>query len=282
MNKFIKFRNPLFCATATILVSVCCQSARAQLLFSDAFNYTPGTTLGGNVNSGNSTAWSGGNAVLSIGGTELTYPGLQEPAGNDLVYTSGVTASTTYNTFSAVNSGSIYYSFLIDCTTLPTANNYLTSLNASPTVPGGSGDDLAMYAGASGAGWKIGVRTSGGGSGAVYGTALTLGTTYLVVGELTYGSPSVASLYVNPTPGGSQPAPNATQSTATVLTAVSDVGFKAQSAATAGAFIFDNLLIGQDWASVTPSAVPEPSAFTLLGGSLVAAWTLYRRRRARL
>jgi hypothetical protein len=285
-----KLRKPLLWVAAGIM-SVCSQNVHAQLLFSEAFNYTPASTLGGNVNPGNTTAWSGGNAVLSIGGSQLTYSGLQEAAGNDLLYTSGVSSSTSLNTFSAVSGASgdsIYYSFLIDCTTLPTANNYLTSLNASPTTPGGSSDDLAIYAGTPSAGtWKIGVRTDGGGSGGVYSGALSLNTTYFVVAELTYGTtsvtdPSVANLFVDPVPGGSQPGtPTATQSTTTALTAISDVGFKAQSSASAGDFTFDNLLIGDTWGDVTPMATPEPSTFALLGGSLVGAWSLRRRQAAR-
>ena len=281
MNKFMKLHFVACQLISAGIISVCCQSAHAQLLFSDAFNYTAGSTLGGNENPGNSVVWTGGNAVLQIGSADLTYAGLQDQGGNDLIYTSGTASSSTINTFSAVTSGSIYYSFLIDCTTLPTANNYITSLNPNPTSPGGSGDALATYVGASGTGWKIGVRTTGGGSGAIYSSALALNTTYFVVEELTLGSTSVANLYVDPTPGGSQPGtPTSTQSTSTAIPTVSDVGFKAQSAASAGDFFIDNLLIAPDWADVTP-AVPEPSTFALLGGSLVAAWKLRRRQAGR-
>jgi len=267
------------------LVSLCCPSARAQLLFSEGFNYTPGTGLAGSVNPGNSTAWTGGSASeLQIGSTNLTYSGLQQAPGNELVYTSSGSGSTSYNTYSAVTSGSIYYSFLISCTTLPTANEYISALNPGTTTPGGSSDDLSLYVGASGTGWKIGVRTTGGGSGAAYSGTLVSGTTYLVVGELTLGSAPVANLYVDPTPGGSQTAtPTATQSTTTAINTVDDVGFKVQSVTTTGNFVIDDLLIASDWADVTPaSEVPEPSTLALLGlGALGLAWNLRRRQASR-
>ena len=180
-----------------------------------------------------------------------------------------------------MTSGSVYYSFLIDCTTLPTANNYISALNASPTTPGGSSDDIDLYVGSSGTGWKLGVRTIGGGSGAAYSGTLALNTTYLVVEELTLGSTSSdANLFLNPTPGGSQPAATATES-GTAVTSLSDIGFKAQSSASAGDFDIGNVLIGETWADVTPAAVPEPSTFALLGGGLVVLQAARRRLQKR-
>ncbi|HSY42657.1 MAG TPA: PEP-CTERM sorting domain-containing protein [Candidatus Acidoferrum sp.] len=258
-------------------------SAQAQLLFSEGFNYTAGQGIAGQVNPGNSTAWTGGNSSeLQIGNTQLTYAGLQELAGNDLVYTSSGSGSTSYNTYSAVTSGSIYYSFLVDCTTLPTANEYISALDPGTSTPGGSSDDLSTYVGASGTGWKIGIRTTGGGSGAVYSGALTLDTTYLVVEELTLGSAPVANLFVDPVPGDSQPGtPTATQSTATAINSVDDIGFKIQLTASTGNFDIGNLLIAQNWADVTPEATvaPEPSTFALAGlGLALPLLARFRRR----
>jgi PEP-CTERM motif len=258
-------------------------SAQAQLLFSEGFNYTAGQGLAGQVNPGNTTAWTGGNASeLAIGNTQLTYSGLQELTGNDLVYTSSASSSTSFNTYSAVTSGSIYYSFLVDCTTLPTANEYISAINAGTSVPSGSADAMATYVGSSGTGWKIGVRTTGGGSGAAYATALTLNTTYFVVEELTLGSAPVANLYVDPVPGASQPGtPTATQSTATAISSVDDIGFKIQSVASTGNFDIGNLLIGDTWADVTPqvTVTPEPSTLALAGiGMGLTLLARFRRR----
>jgi len=257
------------------------QSVHAQLLFSEGFNYTPGTGLASKVNPGNSVAWTGGNtSELQIGSSPLAYAGLQLLPGNDLVYTSSGSGSTSYDTYSAVTSGSIYYSFLIDCTALPTANNYISALNPGTTTPGGSTDALSTYVGASGTGWKIGVRTTGGGSGAVYSSALSLNTTYFIVEELTLGSAPVVNLYVDPTPGGSQPGtPTATQSTATAINSVDDAAFKIQSVTTTGNFDIGNLLIAPDWADVTPQAAPEPSTLALAGLGLLGLVARFRRVR---
>jgi hypothetical protein len=251
-------------------------SAHATLLFSDGFNYTAGSNLGGNVNPGNSTAWSGSSTQITVGNSGLTYPGFQGLGGNSLVLTPGA-ATTTTNEFSAVTSGNIYYSFLIDCTTLPTANNFITSINQG-TAPNGGTDAMAIYVGASGAtGWKIGVRTTGGGSGATFaGTTLSLNTTYLVVAELSLGATPTASLFLNPFPGNAQPGTaSATQSTATAIASVNDVGFKAQSALTVGNFIIDDMSIGTAWEDVT---VPEPSVAALAGVGALGL-ICYRRRR---
>ena len=98
---------------------------------------------------------------------------------------------------------------------------------------------------------------------------------------MTLGSAPVANLYVDPTPGASQPGtPTAAQSTTTAINSVDDIGFKVQSVTTTGDFDMGNILIAQDWADVTPpSAVPEPSTCALFGlGWLVAAWKLRRRQ----
>lgn len=240
------------------------QSAQATTLFSESFNYSTGN-LGGNVNPSSSIAWNGSTTYLSIVTPGLTYSGLADQGGNALDVLNGA-ATTTTNSYNAVTSGQIYYSFLLNITALPSGSSYLTALNPGATPPGGSGDAINLYVNSTGA---LQVRNGGTYSSAT--TALSLNTTYLVVLEYDFNA-KLGSLYLDPsssTFGGSAPSPTVASVTpGTAPVSIANVGFKAQS--TAGAnYIVDNLLIGTTWADVTPpAAVPEPAtlALTMLGG----------------
>ena len=250
-------------------------STNAQVLLQEGFNYTSGSNLGANA------PWGGGSsATLQVGSGDLTYSGLNDLGGNDLVVTSGAASSDT-NIFSntTYNAGTLYFSFLIDATTLPTANNYLISLNPAANKPSGSADEFSFYTGASGAGWKIGVRTSGGGGGATYESAvLNLNTTYFIVGEYNFGT-LAASLYLDPVAGNAQPGtPDATQTGTGVAGGIEDIGVKSQSAVTQGDYILDNFIIGQSWSDVTPvSPIPEPATVALSAVGLLGLAARLRR-----
>ena len=259
--------------------------AHATLFFEEGFNYATGGL--GTVGSSPNGPWTGGNANLAVTSGNLTYPGLTDLGGNQLNVTSGVSAGTVAAPFngSMVTSGTVYYSFLADCTALPTANNYITSLLTSGT-PNGSSDALAFYVGQQTAGSQFRVGVRHGGSGATYtsGAWATLNTVNLFVVAYTFNpstSDDAVSLWVNPTPGGSMPTADVSfvQSGATDATGLQIVGFKAQSAATAGNWIFDDLRIGDTWGDVIPGSVPEPSSVALGGLSLLGVLMARRNRR---
>ncbi len=264
--------SPLF-GKLFVVAAVGClfQNVQATVLFQEGFNYTAGSSLGGNVNPGNSTAWNGGNAGLNIGSGNLTYPNLPDQGGNDLSI-SNATAGTSINTFANTTSGQIYYSFLLDVTTIDGANDYITALNPGSTVPGGGTDAINCYLYTNG---KIGLRTAGEAT-VTSASALSLNTTYMVVLEYNFAT-TTASLFLDPTLGASQPTATLTLAGSGSVTAIDNVGFKAQ--ATTGDFLVDNLIVGTTWADVTPVATPEPSTFALAGLGLLGLVTRFRRVR---
>src|SRR5579862_6284659 len=226
--------------TTVLAASALCflfQSAQATLLFSEAFNYTSPGNLAPNVNPGSSVAWGTGNSAMTIGSGNLTYPGLPDQGGNELsVAWGGGSAGTAINTYANVTSGTVYYSFLLDVTTAPTAQSYLTSLNPGTSTPNGSSDAAALYfeTVTGGTSFRLGVR--GGGASTAFtpaGSPYSLNTTYLVVLGYNFNG-GVAnnniSLWVNPVLGNSSaPAADLSLTPTTVATAIDDVGFKVQS-----------------------------------------------------
>jgi hypothetical protein len=267
----MKYSYPVIIAMGALCFAF--QTAHATLLFSEAFNYTPGV-LGGNINPGNSTAWSSGSANLTVVSGNLTYAGLADQGGNELQINNGVSAGTIYNTYANQTSGQVYYSFLFNATAADSANNYFTALNPGVATPNGGSDAINAYFYAAG---QLRIRAAA--QSAAGSTVLTLGQTYLVV-EMIDLTAKTASLWVDPNSssfGLSAPAADVTLSGITA-TAVADVGFKAQSAA-GGPYLVDNLLIGTTWADVTPAGVPEPSTFAFAALGLLGGFIARLRRR---
>jgi hypothetical protein len=261
------------------------QRADATLLFEDGFNYNPGSLGPANVSppglSGN--AYGGGSSRITVVSGNLTYPGLQDLGGNSIQDT-WTGAGSVYNTYADQNIGttaSIYYSFLLNATAISVGTNYLTSLNPGVQTPNGSSDALQIDVAPGIAGnYVLGLRTAGKSITVDFGTQLSLNTTYLVVAEYTFGGVGVssASLFVNPTPGGSQPAADLTLAGSGTVTDIDDVGFKAQSTP-ADTFLIDNIFIGTTWGDVTPA--PEPGTLSLVLAGMGALGLVTRFRRIR-
>ncbi|MGA2787904.1 MAG: immunoglobulin domain-containing protein [Verrucomicrobiota bacterium] len=207
---------------------------------------------------------SGGSQFPIVTGS-LTYPNLTDasPIGNKFGIL-GTSASSLYRsiTSSAITSGSVYYAFLAQCTTLPSASgNYVTAINPTAAV-GSSSDAINMSAKASGSGFVLGVRKNGTSSTTYAPNILSLNTTYLVVLKYTFNSGTSAddtvSIYINPTPGATEPTPDATVTGGTDATGLQYIGWKSQSSG-GGAWIFDTLRAASTWAEAVPGSTTPPS-----------------------
>jgi len=266
----------LVCSTTIRLlftVGVCClliQSANAALLFSEGFNYTADTTLVPN------DGWTGGNANITVGSGNLTFPGLPDLGGPNLLSVSNGAAGTAISQFANQTSGQVYYSFLLDTLAVGTGNRYLTSLNPGTSTPNGGSDALSVYIYSNN---TFGLRTAN--IAAVHTVPFSLNTTYFVVVSYDFGTTS-ANFWLNPTPGGVQGAADMTLAGDGSVTAIDNVGFKAQSdnisGVGQGAYLIDTLRVGTTWADVTP--VPEPSAFFLAAAGVGLMLGMIRRRRS--
>ena len=213
--------------------------------------------------------------------------------GGDLKLTSGVASSTDVVNFngSAVTGGTVYFSFLLQATTLPTANQELMDLLPTGAVGlAGSTAPLAIYVGQQTAGsqYKVGIRH--GLSGATYtsSAAMNVGTVNLIVAAYTFNPSTgddVVSLWVNPTGlgGVSAPAANVSFNNSALADAANlqVIGIKSQSAATQGNWNLDSFVVADSWADVTGyTAVPEPSTWVLVGSGLAMLFGMIRRRRS--
>jgi hypothetical protein len=290
----------------------------ATLLFYDSFNYGPsGTSLG---TAGSPTWVKNGSSpdptVQGVGG--LTFPGLQVSAdsvslqydGSGVNAGSGAPAATDGTTLVANGTqgyltGTLYYSLLLKVTAIQvgTGNGFATGVNltqgsfmaglqtltntAAPTIPTSaapllirSGDGTQFSAT-----YQVGTsKTATAVDRQFYtGQAFNVNDTVFVV--LKYNFDSVngdsASLFINPTPGSTEPAAQLTVTAGTSLTLNTGIRsfFVRNNSVEPDALLTDELRIGDTWADVTPSVVPEPSPAALTGAGLLCLLALRRFRR---
>jgi pectate lyase len=217
-------------------------------------------------NLGSAAPWTSSSSQIKVASGNLTNSALLSltPAGN-MANIAGTGGGSSYRTFSssAVSSGAVYYSFLVQCTSLPSSGDkYLTGFLPSGTSgPGGSSDPLAVYAKVSSTGCQMAIRKSGA-STTYASTVLALNTTNFIVVKYVFGSGSgddVICLYLNPTAGAGEPAsPDVSLNGGTDAANLQNVYLKSSSGY--GTWNFDTLRGGPAWADVTPSsATPPPS-----------------------
>jgi len=224
-------------------------SGWSQLLTED-FNYTAGQAITANGWTAHSVGGTNAILVTTPGLTYAGHPG--SGVGNAVTLQSS--GEDDNKSFTAVTTGSVYMSCMINLSSATATGDYFVGLYQSATI-----FPLRIYAKSDGAGgFFFGVGK--GGTPVYEATSRTFGTTYFIVGNYIYNSGTttddVVNLWVNPALGGTETAatiPGVT-GTATDGTTLGAVYLRQGAAASSPIPRVDAFLAGTTWASVTPSA----------------------------
>lgn len=226
----------------------------------EGFNYTEGTQL---IDASNWTNISDSTDEVLIGGPGgLTYTNLagSNQTGNHVTFDGG--GSDPAIEFTAVTSGVLYASFLINVTDNSSATTagyfaLLGSFDARlwyvPVLPPSAQGGAGLY--------QIGISNGNTipSGGSLDPTILTTGSTVLVV--MSYDTASgVINAWVNPsdaTFGGTAPAANATDTDASPQTSLNQFAIRQDSTGETPFVLFDELRIGTSWAEVTPTTLSD-------------------------
>ncbi|PKN73298.1 MAG: hypothetical protein CVU50_03115 [Candidatus Cloacimonetes bacterium HGW-Cloacimonetes-3] len=236
-------RHFLVLAFAIILVAM-----NASVLLTDDFTGTVSTLLTANGWAAHS---SSGSTPMSIASPGLAYTGyLSSGIGN--ATSASANGEDVNKSFTAVSSGSVYYSFLVNTSITTTTAGYSAHfMQNSSTFHGrfwirlvGTDVNFGLAKTTAAATWDP--------------TNYAKDTTYLVVLKYTFNTGSTTDdavyMYVDPTLGGAEPSPTVsiTTDTATDATSISMIGIRQWNTGTLARF--DGIRVGTSWADVGATA----------------------------
>jgi len=304
-------------ALPVVLLCLSAAPVNAALLFYDGFAYNPGEKLAPrndstgtpnpgqlNVDYGVHWRYAGGGATTNeapgIASGSLSYPGLSPSTGNSVAHDMTQLGSARIQvTPAAVTSGTVFWSGLLrvnDIGTLTTGANGMllggfNNLVGPGTLPGTVfavlriRKDTTLNQYYVGTGMNAGTVT---GNIQFDSVPRFAGDTVFVVAsyEFVPGSNNdIARMWVNPDPStfrtASPPPPTLiSQPGGTAAEAPQIFSFNLRNVNTVGNpnVQFDELRVGDDWASVT---IPEPATLTLFAISLAGLMAALRRQNCR-
>lgn len=231
--------------------------ASAQV-YTEDFSYAAATPLNG---TGGWSAHSGaGTNPPSVTSPGLSYSGYAgSGVGNKINF---VTSGEDNNrAFAGITSGSAYASAMVNLSATQVAGDYFFHLVDGPIAGNKFRARLFAKKDPATTNYALGIQSSSSNTSLVYtGFTFVPGTTYFVVLKYTFlagATNDPVALYVNPVPGGSEPAATLTTVTATAeadiaVDGVAGVAIRQGSAANAATGSIDGIRVGTSWASVTP------------------------------
>jgi autotransporter-associated beta strand protein len=190
-------------------------------------------------------------------------PNAVNPAAKLQISKAGTSSRWYFRSMSNnVTSGSAYFSLLLNVSLNPiTADEFMgTMISSTITNTPAPTDPLSLHArvGADGTHFDLGVQRLNGDP--AWTGDLADNITYLVVLKYTFGPAATCSLYVNPIPGGTEPAPTVSATSDGVTPEPPNIGtvlfYEAGSAVTyltSGTYNYDVMRADNNWANVTPS-----------------------------
>lgn len=253
-NKIVSHLFAPLCAIGLLAAS----HANAQVLLEENFTFT------GPLSSNGWTAISApGTNAITAAAPGLTYPNLPSSGvGNAASLTTS--GEDDRKSFSPTNTtGDVYTSFLVNVSAAQAAGDYFTMVGT-----GNSTFFSRVFAKSSGTGFQLGIQKGSTTPASYFTNDLQFNTTYFVVTKLTRAAGAgVASLWVNPVLGGTEPSPQAQNSAGADVTSVDSVYLRQGSAGNAATLRVGNILVGTSWASVTPnSSGPTVTSFSPASG----------------
>jgi hypothetical protein len=256
-------------ASALALVT----GASASVLLTDTFSYTNGGLVA--QSGGNWTNLSGTGTLLQVSGGEVASiahgSGSREDATRVFTASPIATGNDVYSSFSftvntAPSAGSEYFYAVHDAA----ASNFRGRVFLSaPTTSG----------------FRIGVSNSTG-TASVFTSDLVAGQTYFAVvrHSNTTGVNSAlwigSSLSAIATVGSSTPTITASDALGTLISFSRTVIRQGNGISVSNSLNFDNLVIGNTFSDVAPSAIPEPSTYAAILGGVALLGVAARRRRS--
>ncbi len=243
--------------------------ARAQLIVSDSFNYSPGPVTGQGGGTGWAGNWtnsgSGADTVVS-GGLTYSHGGAPLAVAGNTLMTSGSNVGayrkppTSFGAYGGNVNQDIWIGFLAAAPSAGDPTGYAgLSLFSSGTEVFFTGEALGtgMY------GFQNHARAGLDGSAQLSGVSASTTTHFLVLHlNFTASGTTEASLYIDPTPGVTPTQNPAVDKIFPSAFQFDQVRFQSGTSANA-LFFFDELRMGNTFADVSPVALPAPTLSSL-------------------